>query len=114
MKNIQVIDGAGNCTFSIFQVTEEEFAQIFPDDGQDIEFAEDFAARLGNHAAAVMTPIWDRPIKKRDAVGIYGTLYYQFEKRRKYFPSSKCEKDWDWSSINAAQRKMYRGDEGPT
>jgi len=28
MKNIQVIDGAANCTFSIFQATDEEFALL--------------------------------------------------------------------------------------
>jgi|GEM_PF-2911166 len=30
MKNIQVIDGAQNCTFSIFQATREEFSLLFP------------------------------------------------------------------------------------
>jgi hypothetical protein len=28
VKNIQIIDGAGNATFSIFQVTDEEFLAI--------------------------------------------------------------------------------------
>lgn len=31
MKNIQIIDGAANATFSVFQATEEEYAAIFPD-----------------------------------------------------------------------------------
>lgn len=35
MKNIQVIDGAQNATFSVFQATDEEFALLFPD-GTDI------------------------------------------------------------------------------
>jgi hypothetical protein len=43
MKNIQVIDGALNCTFSIFQATEEEFVLIFSEPGQDIQYAEDLA-----------------------------------------------------------------------
>lgn len=30
MKNVQVIDGATNATFSLFQATDEEFAAIFP------------------------------------------------------------------------------------
>lgn len=30
MKNIQVIDGALNCTFSIFQATDGEFRLLFP------------------------------------------------------------------------------------
>ena len=36
MKNIQIIDGADNCTFSIFQATDEEFSLIFPEPLQDI------------------------------------------------------------------------------
>lgn len=50
MKNIQIIDGALNATFSIFQATEEEFAAIFPD-GQDMELAEDLFERLGDEEA---------------------------------------------------------------
>ena len=30
MKNIQIIDGALNATFSVFQATDDEFASIFP------------------------------------------------------------------------------------
>ncbi len=40
MKNVQIIDGAVNATFSVFQATEGEFATIFPD-GRDIELVED-------------------------------------------------------------------------
>jgi hypothetical protein len=39
MKNIQVIDGALNCTFSIFEATDEELALLFPEAGQEIQFA---------------------------------------------------------------------------
>ena len=41
VKNIQVIDGAMNYTFSIFQATDEEFVLFFPEPGQEIQFAED-------------------------------------------------------------------------
>jgi hypothetical protein len=43
MKNIQVIDGALNCTFSIFQATEEAFALLFLNLRQDIQYDEDLA-----------------------------------------------------------------------
>ncbi len=46
MKNIQVIDGADNSTYSIFAATEDEFEIIFPV-GTDIEFIEDFVDRVG-------------------------------------------------------------------
>jgi hypothetical protein len=34
-KHIQVIDPALNCTYDIFAASEEDFALLFPDDGQD-------------------------------------------------------------------------------
>ena len=39
MKNIQIIDGADSATLSIFQATNEEFAQIFPGEGNAAERA---------------------------------------------------------------------------
>lgn len=79
MKSIQIIDGANNATFSVFQATEEEFAAIFSD-GRDMELVEDLIERLGDEVAgSVLTPIWNRPILKRDALGIHGTLLYDNE-----------------------------------
>jgi hypothetical protein len=107
MKNIQIIDGAVNATFSVFQVTEEEFAAIFPG-GRDIELVEDLIERLGEEAAgAVLAPIWDRPILKRDALGIHGTLFYDNEHRREHVPPSKREVDWDRGSLNQTQRDLF-------
>jgi hypothetical protein len=48
MKNVQVIDGAVNCTYHIFAFTDEQFALIFPEEGQDIEFIEDVGRRLSS------------------------------------------------------------------
>ena len=108
MKNIQIIDGAGNATFSIFQVTDEEFLAIFPDAGQDMEIVEDFIGRLGKKAAeAILEPIWERPILKRDANGIHGTLFYDNRNRREHFPATKREVDWGTSHLNAAQRHLF-------
>jgi len=107
MKNIQIIDGAVNATFSLFQATKEEFDAIFPD-GRDLELVEDLIERLGEKAAgAALTPLWDRPILKRDAVGIHGTLFYDNERRRGYIPPSKREVDWDSGSVNQAQRDLF-------
>jgi len=103
VKNIQVIDGADNCTFSIFQATDEEFAWLFPEPGQDIQFAEDIIIPAGQTIAG----LWERPIRKADAMGIHGTIFYQFEKKRRHFPASKREQDWNSSSLNDAQRHLY-------
>ncbi len=62
MKNIQVIDGAENCIYDIFAATEDEFERI-----------------------------WQRRIKKRDAQGIQGTLFYDLGKKKKYYPTRKDE-----------------------
>lgn len=107
MKNIQIIDGAANATFSVFQATDEEFATIFPD-GRDIELVEDLIERIGEEAAgSALTPLWDRPILKRDALGIHGTLFYDNEHRRDHIPPSRREVDWDNGSINQAQRVLF-------
>jgi hypothetical protein len=45
LKNIQVIDGADNCHYPIYSIEEEYFNLIFPNN-QDIEFIEDFIARI--------------------------------------------------------------------
>jgi hypothetical protein len=107
MKNIQIIDGAENATFSVFQATEAEFEAIFPD-GRDIELADDLFERLGEaRARKVVEPMWDRPILKRDALGIHGTLFYGWERRRKHLPTSKREVDLDPVSLNSAQRQLF-------
>lgn len=106
MKNIQVIDGASNCTFSIFQATDEEFALLFPEPGQDMQFAEDFA-RLPEIDGA-LSRIWERPIRKRDAQGIHGTLFYELGRYKKFY-REKREDAVDPSAINTAQRRLFSG-----
>lgn len=109
MKNILVFDGALNCTFPVFQATDEEFAAIFPGPGQDLELIEDFVARLGeDRAGEVLEPLWERPIHKRDAAGIHGILFYDSEDRREFLPASRREVDWDERYINHAQRELHR------
>nr|WP_295370262.1 hypothetical protein [uncultured Sphingosinicella sp.] len=108
MRNIQIIDRAENATFSVFQATVEEFEVIFPE-GRDIEIIEDLIERVGERAAvAVLSPLWERPILKRDAQGIHGTLYYAWSDRRAYLPSTKREVDWEESAITEAQRRLFR------
>ncbi len=110
MKNVQIIDGADNCAFSIFQLTEAEFSQVFPGDSQDMEFAEDFSERPGSAAATIfLTKVWERPIRKNEVIGLHETLYFGTQNRRDLFPASKREQDWSASSLNPAQRRLYAG-----
>lgn len=109
MKNIQVIDRGENCIFPIYQATEEEFQRIFPEQGQDIEFIEDFIKRMGRRAAGlILTRIWERPILKFEAMGIHGTLFYEYADRRHHFPDSKRECDLSRTVLNDAQRIMMQ------
>jgi hypothetical protein len=107
MKNIQVIDGALNCTFSLFQATDEEFILLFPEAGQDVQFAEDIVT-LTNQAEidAALKRVWERPIRKRDAQGIHGTLFYELERYKSIY-RQKREDAVDPLAINEAQRRLF-------
>jgi len=95
MKNIQVIDGADNCAYSIFAATNKTFAEIFPGKGQDVEFIDDFFARVGKkRAAELLKPLWKLRLEKPHVQGIHGTLFYQLEHKKKYYPN-KREDDFD-------------------
>ena len=87
--NIQVIDGAENCTYSIFAATPSEFETIFPNE-TDVEFAEDLFARLGNKTAReLLAELWNHPVEKRLARGIHGTLFYQLARKKRFYPTKK-------------------------
>jgi len=79
MKNIQIVDGALNCTYDIFAASDRDFRRIFPP-GTDIAFSDEVAqrlARLGKHEAAkVLERLWRRPVEKASVVGIHGTIFY--------------------------------------
>ena len=106
MRNIQFIDRADNATFSLFQATDEEFDALFPD-GRDMELIEDVLARLGEPAGEILSRIRERPILKRDAQGVHGTLFYGWEDRRHFLPETRREVDWPKSAINPAQRRLF-------
>jgi hypothetical protein len=108
VKDIQIIDGADNATYSIFQATDDEFRTIFPQLGQDIEVVEDYVSRVGeDEARRTLSKMWERPIHKRDVQGIHGTLYYDYREKAKYLPESKREVDRYAGQINESERILY-------
>jgi hypothetical protein len=108
MKNIQVIDGALNATYSIFQATDQEFDQIFSAPGQDIEIVEEYVGRVGEkQAERVLSALWKRPVHKRHAQGIHGTLFYDYAERTNYLPGSRREVDRDPGQLNEHERELY-------
>ena len=91
MKNIQVIDGADNCTYSIFSIDDEKFEMIFPN-GRDVEFIGDLEERLSlEQMEKVFEGLWERCVKKTEVTGIHGTLFYELEFKKKYYPTKKEE-----------------------
>jgi hypothetical protein len=90
MKNIQIIDGALNSTFDIYQIRDDLYKLIFPNDS-DIAFIEDvesISARSG------IDKFWDRiyrhKVDKRQVRGIHGTLHLTGSHvSKQYFPTGK-------------------------
>ena len=91
MKNIQVIDGAVNSVYDIFQATNEEFSLIFPP-GEDVAFINEVYGRgPGEALGAAFEQIWKRRIPKRDAMGIHGILFFELDVKMKYYPTRRDE-----------------------
>jgi len=93
MKNIQVIDGADNCTYSIFAISDDDFKIIFPEEEQDVEFNTDLEARMNKQDLVELSQrLWKKPIDKKSVNGIDGTVFYNLEEKKKYY-STKKEKE---------------------
>lgn len=94
MKNIQVIDGATNCAYDVFAATDEEFAMIFSGD-TDVQFIVDFIGRVGEDVAdKIMGPLWERVQDKKSISGIHGTLFYELDEKKRFYPNRR-ESDLD-------------------
>lgn len=96
MKTIQVIDGADNCAYDCFLASDGLFAAIFPENGQNVEFIEDFRRREGGKHDAAFSQMWKRRLVKNDIRGIDGTLFYELEHKKQYYPN-KRDSDLDGS-----------------
>lgn len=90
MKNMQLVEPAENCWFAIYSLEEDDFALIFPAPGQDVEFFEDVVKRLGkSEAHELLVRTTRRYVHKPDIHGIHGTLFCDFEQRKKHFPNKQ-------------------------
>jgi hypothetical protein len=91
MKNIQVIDNGDNSVYDIFSATDYEFSLIFPA-GQDIAFIDEVMSRgPSEELNTAFRNIWKRRIRKKDAMGIHGLLFYQMEHKKVYYPTRRDE-----------------------
>jgi len=48
----------------------------------------------------------ERPIRKQDALGIHGTLFYELERYKTYY-RAKREDAVDPSTVNQTQRRLF-------
>jgi hypothetical protein len=86
-KNVQIIDGAINSTFDIFEVSLNQFKVVFPDN-KDVAFLDDFP-HLDNQ-----TEFWKEfyksKVDKEKVRGIHGTLHLTgSEVEKDEFPNRK-------------------------
>ena len=91
VKNIQVIDGALNCVYDVFAVSNEDHALLFPD-GTDIAFAEDLEKRPNAaRVSEALNRAWAARVPKAQAMGIHGTLFYGLPEKRLFYPTLRDE-----------------------
>ena len=91
MKNVLVIDKAENSVYDIFGVADDVFALIFPK-GTDIAFAEDLRRhRQSGRIWRGLGEAWRHRVPKALVRGIHGTLFYELEHKRQYYPTRRDE-----------------------
>ncbi|MBT2739992.1 hypothetical protein [Bacillus sp. ISL-77] len=70
--NVQIIDGAINSVFEIYNINEEQFNIIFPN-GTDVAFTSDFPY-LEDHED-FWSLFYSRRVDKKKVEGIHGTIH---------------------------------------
>ena len=88
-RTILIVDGALNCAYDCFDAEPEFFDVIFPGDGQDIEFIEDFLERCGDEYDEAFMRMWRRPVARKDIRGIDGILFYELTHKKKFYPNKR-------------------------
>jgi len=89
MKNIQVIDGAANSVFEVYQVSDDIFELMFPN-GNEIAFLDEVEEALEDKGIEVWEPVYQDMVDKRQIAGIHGTLHFVASScRKEYFPNRK-------------------------
>jgi hypothetical protein len=73
----------------------------------DIQYAGDLASLPDQDGvAAALTQIGERPIRKQNALGIHGTLFYQLDRYKAWYPENR-EDAVASSAVNRAQRRLF-------
>jgi hypothetical protein len=89
MRNIQIIDGADNASYSVYAVSDGDFSVLFPA-GTDIDFAGDLTTRIGlPEAGRILSPLWGNELDQAKICGIHGTIIYELLEKILYFPTRR-------------------------
>lgn len=86
MKNVLVIDGAENTCYDIFALTPKQYAMVFVQPGQDIEFIGNVKRDLQMKA---FEGVWDRFVHYDLVRGIHGTVFWELEFKKKFYPNKR-------------------------
>ncbi len=90
MKNIMVVDGAANCAYDVFAATGEEFDLLFPAPGQDIAFIDEIMSGAEpSRVEAALDALWRRPVDKKTMIGLHGTIFYELDFKKQYYPNRR-------------------------
>lgn len=91
-KNIQIIDGARNSTFDIYQIEHDIFELVFPEQ-TDVAFVDEVDQRvkqLGKNIVTFWGLVYQVKVKKKDLAGIHGTLHLSGSYcKKELFPGRK-------------------------
>jgi hypothetical protein len=71
-RNIQVIDGAINSTFDVFEISDEQYNILFPN-GRNVSFLDDFPHLEDD--AEFWFNLYSTKLEKSKVIGIHGTLH---------------------------------------
>ncbi len=64
---------------------------MFPE-GTDIAFIDEVYAKGNTELLdAAFTRIWQRRVKKSDAQGIHGIIFYELDEKKVYYPTRRDE-----------------------
>lgn len=85
--NVQVIDGASNSIFEIYNISEEQF-NIFFSNGADVAFTSDFPHLDDDED--FWSLFYSRRVDKKKVKGIHGTLHLEGnDAEKECFPNRK-------------------------
>ncbi|MGM0806845.1 MAG: hypothetical protein ACQET8_19030 [Bacillota bacterium] len=71
-RNIQIVDGATNSTFDVFEISVEQYSILFPN-GRNVSFLDDFPHL--DDDADFWSNLFSNKLEKCIVNGIHGTLH---------------------------------------